>query len=118
MNRTGNQFLPRSTLTADEDRRGSGSDLPDQGINFHHGRRIAYQIAQNALVAELAAQPLRFLHEVVLLNGPLKKSTQDSGLNGLLQEPKGFQIVNDGNRLVDAAESSQNDGGGAVSPRG
>ena len=87
VSRARHQFLAGSTLACDQNRGRSRRHLPDKREDFLHGRGIADQIAQNALVAELPAEPLGFFDQVALLNRTLQESMHDSRLHRLFASP-------------------------------
>ena len=117
VDRTGDQFLTGSAFAGDQDRGRRRRDLPNQGEDLSHRRRIADQIAQDTLITQLAAQPLGLIEQIALLNRPIQKGAHDSRLDGLFQKPEGLQIMNHRDRLVDASECRQNDGGSSVAAR-
>src|SRR5215469_1877035 len=108
------EFLAGSALPGNEDRSRSGSDLSDQRKDLFHGCRLADQIAQYALVAQLSIQKLGFSDEVALLDGTIEQRRQDVRLHRLFEEPESFQVVNNRNRLFDASEAGEDDGGGTI----
>ena len=81
-----------------------------------HGLGRSHQVRELSLPAQLAPQPLRFRQELFVADGPLEQWTQDRSLRRLFQKPEGAEIVDDCERLADAAEARQNHRRGQVSP--
>jgi hypothetical protein len=66
----------------------------------------------------LTVKPLGLFDQLILLKRPLQQGPHDAGLHGLFEEPESLKIVDEGNSLVDAAESRQDDSWSAISPLG
>ncbi len=91
MDRAGHQFLSGPALPADKNRCGSRSDLTNQRKDFLHGRRLAREVAEDTLIAELPVEKLGFLNELVLLEGAFQERAQYRGLHGFFEEPKALR---------------------------
>ena len=104
------QFLAGSAFAADQHGSGARGHSLDQREHLLHRARLPHHVEQGASIARLALQHGGFSGQAFVTDRALEQRLKNLRLDGLLQEPERPQIVHDGNRMADIAETGQNDG--------
>jgi hypothetical protein len=83
------ELLARAALAVDEHRRGAGRRELDPAIDLLHGARLAHELAEGALLAQLVAQEVHLARERLLLDGFLEEHLEPRGVHRLREVVEG-----------------------------